>query len=78
MMIPTVLARGLSNEDITVLEGQLKSGILAKQLRKYLKAEIEALYVDEEVEFTPTEEIRQMIGRRSGFRTILNLLPEDK
>jgi len=77
MRLPAALCKGLSEEDVKVIEGQLKSGVLPKQLRKELENEISRSYIDEEASSKSIEEIYQAIGRRSGLRYALNLLPED-
>lgn len=78
MKLPSRLIKGLSKEQTDQLERELKSSLLAKQLRKALKEDIESLYKQEE--FNDTAEFNQYVkalGERRGYRAILNLIPEE-
>lgn len=78
MKIPVQLSKGLSNEQLGLLETQLKSSLLAKQLRKVILKNIESSYEEEEslLDANPSSYLKA-VGERRGYRHVLNLLPED-
>ena len=76
MRIPASLSKGLSEEQVEQLGRELKSSLLAKQLRKCIQSEIEHTYEYEELDAPNVEGLFRTIGVRRGLRSVLNLLPE--
>ncbi len=70
------LVQGLTPEQQEQISSQLKSGILAKQLRIHIRKEIEALYKVEET--LDDMDYIKTIGQRRGLRYVLKLLPEEE
>lgn len=77
MKMPAALLKGLSDEEKKRLESDLKSSVLAKQLRKYLKSHIENNIIDEESLGYTADDLCKLLGERRGFRAVLNLFPEE-
>lgn len=78
MKLPVSLTKGLSEEQQQNLERELKSSVLARQLRKWLAAEIASKEIQEE-SLTSFEisELAIHVGERRGYRRVLNILPEE-
>ena len=77
MKIPVQLSKGLTEDQIKELESNLKHGVLAKQLRNYLKDGVKAMELGEESFDVSKSQLYSLIGQRRGFRQILQLLPEE-
>ena len=76
MKLSTNLTKGLTEEQQKTLEREVKSSVLAKQLRKRLRElHLETLSAEENTE--SEIELYRLIGQRRGFRRVLNLLPEE-
>lgn len=76
MKIPAQLSKALTEAQKKELESNLKSSVLAKQLRKYLEDGIKAVEIAEEQIAAEPNAVLALLGQRRGYRQILNLLPE--
>lgn len=82
MRLSTHLTRSLTDEQIKLLSSEIKSSLLAKCLREFLKAEIERSYRAEEVASSSlnAEQLPlylKEVGERRGYRQVLNLILEE-
>ena len=75
MKINTLLTRGLTEEQINTLQGEIKHSLLAKVLREFLQDEIEKSYRIEEVSDTESLPLYlKEVGERRGYRQLLKLI----
>lgn len=78
MKIPSGLSKGLTEEQQNSLERELKSSVLAKQLRRWLRTEIaNAELREEQVVVDGIGALAAQLGERRGLRRVLNTLPEE-
>jgi len=74
--LPSALAKGLSEDQLTQLESELKHSLLGKQLRKYLSEKIvNAEIKEEQVAHEGIGALASQVGERRGYRLVLNQLP---
>tara|TARA_Y100000114_G_scaffold43216_1_gene38655 strand:- start:5991 stop:6215 length:225 start_codon:yes stop_codon:yes gene_type:complete len=71
------LSKGLTEDQKETLERELKSSLLAKQLKLWLQKNImNAELREEQLVSQGIAELASQVGQRRGYRTVLSLFPE--
>jgi hypothetical protein len=80
MRLNSSLTRGLDEAEISKLANEIKHSVLAKQLREFLRKEIELSYRAEEQVTAEHDNLQfylKEVGERRGYRQVLNLILEE-
>lgn len=80
MKLPVALVKGLDDTEIKRLVEELKHSVLARELRRVLKEEIERSYRAEEQVSQNNDQLPfylKEVGERRGYRQILHLILEE-
>jgi hypothetical protein len=79
LRISTLLSRGLTEEQLKQLEKEIKGSVLAKQLRTFLREEIERSYkAEESLEHDSLPLYLKEVGARRGHRQVLHLILDEE
>lgn len=80
MRLPVALTKGLEEAQVKQLVTEIKSSVLARQLRKVLREEIERSYRAEEIVSEGNDNTSfylKEVGERRGYRQILHMILEE-